>query len=126
MQIQLYIIGNIKWMKFNFNFPTGNYELFYDRCTSMVTTILEEIMNMPVLCEVQPDLTNDNCVEQDDLCKEVVMNNSEAPKTQKQPENEMGISVETLQNYKLLADMIPELDILSIYFKLQMVFSEDK
>ena len=92
----------------------------------MVTTILEEIMNMPVLCEVQPDLTNDNCVEQDDLCKEVVMNNSEAPKTQKQPANEMGISVETLQNYKLLADMIPELDILSIYFKLQMVFSEDK
>lgn len=35
MQIQLYIIGNIKWMKFNFNFPTGNYELFYDRCTSI-------------------------------------------------------------------------------------------
>ncbi len=29
----MYIIGNIKWMKFNFNFPTGNYELFYDRCT---------------------------------------------------------------------------------------------
>ena len=34
----------------------------------------------------------------------------------------MGMSVDTLQNYKMLADMIPELDILSIYFKLQRVF----
>ena len=31
-------------------------------------------------------------------------------KTQKQLADEMGISIPTLQNYKLLADMIPELD----------------
>lgn len=40
----------------------------------------------------------------------VVTNNSEAPKTQEQLANEMGMSVDTLQNYKILADMIPELD----------------
>lgn len=31
-------------------------------------------------------------------------------KTQKQLADEMGISIPTLQNYKLLADMIPELE----------------
>ena len=31
-------------------------------------------------------------------------------KTQKQLADEMGISIPTLQNFKLLADMIPELD----------------
>lgn len=40
----------------------------------------------------------------------VVMNNSEAPKTQEQLAKDMGMSVDTLQNYKMLADMIPELD----------------
>lgn len=40
----------------------------------------------------------------------VVTNNSEAPKTQEQLAYEMGMSVDTLQNYKMLADMIPELD----------------
>ena len=40
----------------------------------------------------------------------VVTNNSEAPKTQEQLAKEMGMSVDTLQNYKILADMIPELD----------------
>lgn len=41
---------------------------------------------------------------------EVVTNKSEAPKkTQEQLAVQMGISVDTLQNYKLLADMIPEL-----------------
>lgn len=40
----------------------------------------------------------------------VVTNNSEAPKhTQEQLAEQMGISVDTLHNYKLLADMIPEL-----------------
>lgn len=42
---------------------------------------------------------------------EVVTNKSEAPKkTQEQLAAQMGISVDTLQNYKMLADMIPELD----------------
>lgn len=41
---------------------------------------------------------------------EVVTNKSEAPKkTQEQLAAQMGISVDTLQNYKLLAEMIPEL-----------------
>lgn len=41
---------------------------------------------------------------------EVVTNNSEAPKhTQEQLATQMGISVDTLQNYKQLAEMIPEL-----------------
>lgn len=41
---------------------------------------------------------------------EVVTNNSEAPKhTQEQLATQMGISVDTLHNYKILADMIPEL-----------------
>lgn len=41
---------------------------------------------------------------------EVVTNKSEVPKkTQKQLAAQMGISVDTLQNYKLLADMIPEI-----------------
>lgn len=40
----------------------------------------------------------------------MVTNKSEAPKkTQEQLAAQMGISVDTLQNYKLLADMIPEL-----------------
>lgn len=43
--------------------------------------------------------------------KEVVTNNSEAPqKTQEQLAKEFGISVDTLQNYKMMADMIPELE----------------
>ena len=37
-------------------------------------------------------------------------NNSEAPKTQEQLAKEMGFSVDTLNNYKKLADMIPELE----------------
>lgn len=41
--------------------------------------------------------------------KEVVTNKSEAP-TQEQLASQMGISVDTLQNYKLLAEMIPELE----------------
>lgn len=41
---------------------------------------------------------------------EVVTNKSEVPKrTQEQLAAQMGISVDTLQNYKLLADMIPEI-----------------
>ena len=42
---------------------------------------------------------------------EVVTNKSEAPKkTQEQLAAQMGISVDTLQNYKMLAEMIPELE----------------
>lgn len=37
-------------------------------------------------------------------------NNSESSKTQEQLAAEMGISVDTLQNYKLLSQMIPELE----------------
>lgn len=37
-------------------------------------------------------------------------NNSDSSKTQKQLASQMGISVDTLENYKMLADMIPELD----------------
>lgn len=40
----------------------------------------------------------------------VVTNNSKAPKTQEQLAKDMEMSVDTLQNYKMLADMIPELD----------------
>ena len=36
--------------------------------------------------------------------------NSEALKTQEQLAQELGMSVDTLQNYKMLADMIPELE----------------
>lgn len=36
--------------------------------------------------------------------------NSSCPKTQSQLASYMGMDVRTLQNYKLLADMIPELD----------------
>ena len=36
-------------------------------------------------------------------------NNSETLKTQEQLATQMGISVDTLRNYKMLADMIPEL-----------------
>ena len=40
----------------------------------------------------------------------MVTNKSEAPKkTQEQLAAQMGISVDTLQNYKLLSEMIPEL-----------------
>lgn len=43
--------------------------------------------------------------------KEVVTNISEAPqKTQEQLAKEFGISVDTLQNYKMMAEMIPELE----------------
>lgn len=43
--------------------------------------------------------------------KEVVTNKSEAPTfTQEQLASRMGMSVDTLQNYKLLAEMIPELE----------------
>lgn len=42
---------------------------------------------------------------------EVVTNKSEAPKkTQEQLAAQMGISVDTLQNYKILSEMIPELE----------------
>ena len=41
--------------------------------------------------------------------KEVVTNNSEAP-TQEQLATQLGISVDTLQNYKMLAEVIPELE----------------
>lgn len=42
---------------------------------------------------------------------EVVTNKSEAPKkSQSDLAAQMGMSVDTLQNYKMLADMIPELD----------------
>lgn len=37
-------------------------------------------------------------------------NNSDFSKTQKQLASQMGMSVDTLENYKMLADMIPELD----------------
>ena len=40
---------------------------------------------------------------------EEVGNNCVAPKTQKQLASDMGIEVRTLQNYKLLSEMIPEL-----------------
>lgn len=36
-------------------------------------------------------------------------NNSETPKTQEQLAAQMDISVDTLQNYKTLTEMIPEL-----------------
>ena len=36
-------------------------------------------------------------------------NNSDLPKSQSDLATQMGISVDTLQNYKLLAEMIPEL-----------------
>ena len=43
--------------------------------------------------------------------KEVVTNKSEAPTfTQEQLASQMEMSVDTLQNYKLLAEMIPELE----------------
>ena len=42
---------------------------------------------------------------------EVVTNKSEAPKkSQSDLAAQLGISVDTLQNYKMLAEMIPELD----------------
>lgn len=42
---------------------------------------------------------------------EVTTNNSKTPQvTQEQLASQMGISVDTLQNYKMLADMIPELE----------------
>lgn len=42
---------------------------------------------------------------------EVIPNNSETPKkSQTDLAAQMGISVDTLQNYKMLAEMIPELD----------------
>lgn len=42
---------------------------------------------------------------------EVVTNKSEAPKkTQEQLAAQIGISVDTLQNYKMLSEMIPELE----------------
>lgn len=37
-------------------------------------------------------------------------NNLDSAKTQKQLASQIGMSVDTLQNYKILADMIPELD----------------
>lgn len=37
-------------------------------------------------------------------------NNFKSSKTQEQLAKEMGMTVQTLQNYKMLADMIPELD----------------
>ena len=40
----------------------------------------------------------------------VVTNNSDSAKTQKKLASQMGMSVDTLENYKMLADMIPELD----------------
>ena len=40
----------------------------------------------------------------------VVTNNSEAPKSQEDIAKLMGISVDTLQNYKKLTEMIPELE----------------
>lgn len=42
---------------------------------------------------------------------EELPNNSEAPNiTQEQLASQMGISVDTLQNYKMMAEMIPELE----------------
>lgn len=41
-------------------------------------------------------------------------NNSALAKSQSDLATQMGISVDTLQNYKMLADMIPELDDLVI------------
>lgn len=39
-------------------------------------------------------------------------NNSDSPKTQKELAAMLGMSVDTLQNYKLLADMMPEIEVL--------------
>lgn len=41
---------------------------------------------------------------------QVVTNDSEAPKTQNQLAKNMGISVDTLPNFKKLTEMIPELE----------------
>ena len=38
---------------------------------------IEEIFDMPTEGEVQMNLTNNDCVVQDDLCKMVVTNNSD-------------------------------------------------
>ncbi len=37
-------------------------------------------------------------------------NNFKTPRTQEQLAKDMGMTVQNLQNYKMLADMIPELD----------------
>lgn len=42
--------------------------------------------------------------------QEAKPNNSELAKSQEQLASDLGISVDTLHNYKLLADMIPELE----------------
>lgn len=41
---------------------------------------------------------------------EDLSNNFKAPKTQEQLASDMGITVQTLQNYKMMAEMIPELE----------------
>lgn len=41
---------------------------------------------------------------------EVTTNNSVSPKSQEDIAAQMGISVDTLQNYKMMAEMIPELE----------------
>lgn len=59
--------------------------------------------------------------------KEVVTNKSEAPTfTQEQLASQMGMSVDTLQNYKLLAEMIPELEeLLKRFSKLRALISNN-
>lgn len=46
------------------------------------------------------------------------MNNSEAPKTQEQLAKDMGMTVQNLQNYKMLADMMPELGMTLVPIKI--------
>lgn len=55
-------------------------------------------------------IQNDSTHFQGNQYSKVVTNNSEVPKSQEQLAKEMGMLVDTLQNYKILADMIPELD----------------
>lgn len=43
-------------------------------------------------------------------------NNFKTPKTQEQLAKDMGMTVDTLQNYKMLADMIPEIDDMKVLF----------
>lgn len=43
-------------------------------------------------------------------------NNFKSPKTQDQLAKEMGMTVQTLRNYKMLADMIPKIISVSNYW----------
>lgn len=92
---------------YDINEDLVQYRIFSDNIIIAVEVISQDYINVRMLQKlISYDIHQGNGSNQH-MQKP---NNSVIAKTQEQLASQIGISVDTLQNYKLLADMIPELD----------------